>query len=61
MPPTPSCARVHRQKEKKGSLAAVHRLGDVGKELPKDAEILDFLDADILGLSTNPERFFGHF
>jgi hypothetical protein len=28
----------------------------VGKELPEDAEILDFLDADIPGLSANPER-----
>ena len=58
MPPTPSCARVHRKEEKQSSPAAVHRLGDVGKELPEDAEILDFLDADILGLSTNPERSF---
>jgi len=30
----------------------------VGKELPEDAEILDFLDADIPGLSANPERLF---
>jgi len=44
--------------EKKSSLAAVHRLGDVDKELPEDAEILDFLDADIPGLSTNSERSF---
>jgi len=58
IPPTPSCARVHRQEKKKSSLAAVHRLGDVGKELPEDAEILDFLDADIPGLSTNSERSF---
>ena len=60
MPQTPSCAQVHRQEEKKSSLAAVHRLSDVGKELPEDAEILDFLDADIPGLSTNPERSFCH-
>jgi len=30
----------------------------VGKKLPEDAEILDFLDADIPGLSANPERSF---
>ena len=30
----------------------------MGKELPEDAEILDFLDADIPGLSANPERSF---
>ena len=30
----------------------------MGKELPEDAEILDFLDADIPGLATNPERSF---
>ena len=57
-PPTPSCARVHRTENKQGYPAAVHRLGDVGKELPEDAEILDFLDADIPGLSANPERSF---
>ena len=57
-PPTPSCARVHRQEKKQTCPAAVHRLGDVGKELPEDAEILDLLDADIPGLSANPERSF---
>ena len=57
-PPTPSCARVHRTEKKQGYPAAVHRLGNVGKELPEDAEILDFLDADIPGLSANPERLF---
>jgi len=58
MPPNPYCARVHRQEKKRSTLATVHRLGDVGKELPEDAEILDFLDADIPGLTTNPERSF---
>ena len=58
MPPTQSCARVHRKEEKQSSPAAVHRLGDAGKVLPEDAEILDFLDADIPGSSTNPERSF---
>jgi len=57
-PPTPSCARVHRTEKKQGYPVAVHRLGDVGKELLEDAEILDFLDADIPGLSANPERSF---
>ena len=57
-PPTPSCARVHRTENKQGYPAAVHRLGDMCKELPEDAEILDFLDADIPGLSANPERSF---
>jgi len=42
--------------EKHNTLAAVHRLGDVDKELPEDVEILDFLDADIPGLATKPER-----
>ena len=30
----------------------------MGKQLLKDADILDFLDTDILGLATNPERPF---
>jgi len=55
---TPSCARVHKQEKKRSSLAVVHRLGDVGKELLEDAKILDFLDADISGLVTNPELSF---
>ena len=58
MPPTPSCAQVHQKEKKTSSLAGVHRLGDVGKELPEDAKILDFLDADISGLVTNPELSF---
>jgi len=58
MSPTPSCARVHKQEKKRSSLAVVHRLGDVGKELLEDAKILDFLDADISGLVTNPELSF---
>jgi len=28
----------------------------MGKELPEDEELSDFLDADIPGLSINPER-----
>jgi len=43
---------------RQGSLGAIHRLGDMGKELPEDEELSDFLDADIPGLATNPERSF---
>jgi len=30
----------------------------MGKELPEDEELSDFLDADIPGMSINPERSF---
>jgi len=43
---------------RQGSLVAIHWLGDMGKELPEDEELSDFLDADIPGVSTNPERSF---
>ena len=58
VPPVQSGARIHRQEKQHSSLVVVNRISDVGKELPKDAEILDFLDTDILGLATNPERPF---
>jgi len=41
-----------------GSSGAIHRLGDMGKELPEDEELSDFLDADIPGLTNIPERSF---
>jgi len=50
--------RVRRQMKRQGSSGATHRLGDMGKELPEDEELSDFLDADIPGLSINPERSF---
>jgi len=43
---------------RQGSSGAIHRLGDMGKELPEDEELSDFLDADIPGLANNPERSF---
>jgi len=50
--------RARRQTKRQGSSGAIHRLGDIGKELPEDEELSDFLDADIPGLSINPERSF---
>ena len=50
--------RARRQTKRQGSSGAIHRLGDMGKELPEDEELSDFLDADIPGLSINPERSF---
>jgi len=43
---------------RQGSSGAIHRLGDMGKELPEDDELSDFLNADIPGLVNNPERSF---
>jgi len=58
VPAVHSSARAHRQELKHRTPAAVHRLGDVGKGLPEDADILDFLDTDISGLAKDPELSF---
>ena len=42
---------ARRQTKRQGSLGAIHQLSDMGKELPEDEELSDFLDADIPGLS----------
>jgi len=58
VPPLQTGGRARRQMNRQGSLGAIHRLGDMGKELPEDEELSDFLDADIPGLANNPERSF---
>jgi len=49
---------ARRQTKRQGSSGAIHQLDDMGKELPEDGELSDFLDTDIPGLSINPERSF---
>ena len=51
VPPLQTGGRARRQMNRQGSLVAIHWLGDMGKELPEDEELSDFLDADIPGLS----------
>jgi len=50
--------RARQQMNWQGSSGAIHRLCDMGKELPEDEELSDFLDADIPRLANNPERSF---
>ena len=38
--------------------AKLHMIGDVGKELPEDAELENLVDMDIPGLATPGERSF---
>ena len=49
---------ARRRMNRPGSSGAIHQLSDMGKELPEDGELSDFLDTDIPGLSINPERSF---
>jgi len=58
VPPLQTGGQARRQINRQGSSGAIHRLGDMGKELPEDEESSDFLVADILGLANNPERPF---
>jgi len=58
VPPLQTGGRTRRQMNQQGSSGAIHRLGDMGKELPEDEELSDFLDADIPGLTNIPERSF---
>ena len=58
VPTLQTSGRARQQMNQQGSSGEIHQLGDMGKELPEDEELSDFLDADIPGLSINPERSF---